>query len=131
MKGAFVQKSSPLSQASRHKGAVVKGKRMVMLAEAEFDRLKHKADEWEPRMPNLLPDGNYPALEALRVSLAIDIIRHRRRVGLTQAELARRARVRLSTLMQAEQGQVSPSIRTIDKIDRALQEAESNVEKAK
>lgn len=102
----------------------VKGKRMVMLEEAEFDRLLVKADEFEPRMPDLLPDGNYPAVEAMRISLAIDIIRHRRRLGLTQAELARRAGIRPATLNRVEQGQVTPSVRTVGKIDRALREAE-------
>lgn len=112
------------------KRVVVKGKLMVILEEGEFDRLKHKSDEWEPRMPDLLPDGNYPALEALRVSLAIDIIRDRRRLGLTQAELARRAGIRLSTLLKAEQGQADPSVRTIKKIDRALRKAEAKAIKA-
>ena len=106
------------------KHVTVKGKRMVMLEEAEFDRLLRKADEFEPLMPDLLPDGNYPAVEALRVSLAIDIIRHRRRLGLTQADLARRAGIRPESLNRIEQGHVSPSSRTVEKIDRALRAAE-------
>src|SRR5207302_4007334 len=69
------------------KRVTVKGKRMVMLEEADFDRLMYKADEWEPLMPEPDADGNYPALEALRVSLARKIIRDRRRLGLTQADL--------------------------------------------
>jgi DNA-binding XRE family transcriptional regulator len=108
----------------------VKGKPMVLLDAAEFDRLKRKADEFEPKLPDVLPDGNYPAGEYLRVSLAIKIIRHRRRLGLSQAELARRAGIRLTTLTQLEQGQVDPSIRTVDKIDRALQAAEGKAAKA-
>ena len=107
------------------KRVVVRGKRMVMLEEAEFDRLLRKADEWEPLMPAADADGNYPALEAVRVSLAIDIIRHRRRLGLSQADLARRAGIRPESLNRIEQGHVrAPSIRTIEKIDRALREAE-------
>ena len=50
----------------------------------------HKADEWEPLLPEPDADGNYPALEYSRVSLARKIIRDRRRLGLTQADLARR-----------------------------------------
>jgi hypothetical protein len=45
-------------------------------------------------MPEPDAQGNYPAVEALWVSLALKIIRHRRRVGLSQIELARRAGVR-------------------------------------
>jgi len=67
---------------------------MVLLEEAEYERLQRKADEWEPLLPVPLPSGNYPALEYLRASLARKIIRQRRRAGLTQVELARRAGIR-------------------------------------
>jgi len=75
-------------------------------------------------LPEPLPDGNYPAVEYLRVSLARKIIRHRRRVGLTQAELARRAGIRPETLNRVEHGKRSPRLRTVEKIDRALREVE-------
>ena len=117
-------KSKPQSNGVLAKRVTVKGKRMVLLEPAEFDRLLVKADEFEPLMPDRLPDGNYPAVEALTISLAIKIIRHRRRLGLTQAELARRAGIRAESLNRIEQGHVVPSIRTVDKIDRALREAE-------
>jgi DNA-binding XRE family transcriptional regulator len=100
----------------------VNGKRMVMLEEAEFERLLMEADLWEPKRPEVLPNGNYPA-EVVRIDLAIDIIRHRRRLGLTPAELARRARVRLATLKRIEQGHPAGSVRTIEKIDRALRKS--------
>ena len=105
----------------------VKGKRVVQLDEAEFDRLMHKADEFEPLMPPLNANGNYPAQEALRITLARSIIRHRRRLGLSQAELARRAGIRPESLNRIEQGHVNPSIRTIKKIDHALNEAEAEL----
>jgi DNA-binding XRE family transcriptional regulator len=110
---------------------VVKGKRMVQLDEAEFDRLLRKADEWEPPMPEPNPvTGNYPAIETGFISLAIDIIRDRRRLGLTQADLARRAGIRLATLQRVESGERRPtSVRTIEKIDRALQAAEKKAAK--
>ncbi len=102
----------------------VKGKRMVLLEEAEYLRLKQKADEWEPLLPEPDADGNYPAEEALRVSLARKIIRHRRRVGLSQAELARRVGIRPETMNRIEHGKHTPSVPLVDKIDRALKEAE-------
>ena len=52
--------------------------------------------------------------------------RHRRRVGLTQAELARRAGVRRKTLDGIEPGMQTPSVATIEKIERALQAAEAS-----
>ena len=104
---------------------VVKGKRMVMLEEAEFDRVVLKADEWEPLLPEPDADGNYPALEYSRASLARKIVRDRRRLGLSQADLARRAGIRPESLNRIEHGRVSPAVRTIEKIDKALRDAEA------
>jgi len=103
----------------------VNGKRMVLLDEGEYHRLRRKADEWEPLLPEPDAEGNYPAEEALRVGLARSILRHRRRAGLTQAELARRAGIRPETLNRIEQAKQVPSMATVEKIDRALNEAEA------
>jgi len=108
------------------KRVTVKGKRMVMLEETEYDRLMREADLFEPLLPDPLPNGNYPALEYVFASLAIDIVRQRRRLGLTQVELAKRAGIRPETLNRIEHGRRrSPAVRTIEKIDRALREAEA------
>jgi transcriptional regulator with XRE-family HTH domain len=72
------------------------------------------------------PDGNYPALEYVAASLARDIISARRRVGLSQAELARRAGIRVETLNRIERMKDPPSVRTVEKIDRALKAAETD-----
>src|SRR5260370_1199194 len=97
---------------------------LTPVAAEQFDRLKQKADEWEPLWPEPLPDGSYPAREYMLASIARDITRHRRRVGLTQVELARRAGIRPETLCRVESGKYSPTIGTVEKIDRALREAE-------
>ena len=110
------------------KRMTLKGKRMVLLEESEFNRLLRQADEWEPLLPEPDADGNYPAVEFAFASLAIDIIRDRRRLGLTQAELARRAGIRLETLDRIESGLRRPSaVRTIEKIDQALTETEAEL----
>jgi predicted transcriptional regulator len=83
-----------------------------------------RAGEWEPLLPEPDAEGNRPALEFLQVSIARTITRQRRRLGLTQAELAQRAGLRPQSLNRIEQGRVSPGVRTIEKIDRALHEAE-------
>jgi DNA-binding XRE family transcriptional regulator len=98
---------------------------MVVLAESEYERLRLRADEWEPLMPEPLPSGNYPAAEALAVIQARNILRARRKLGLSQAELARRAGIRPETLNRIEQGRNKPSVPTIAKIDRALRKAET------
>jgi ribosome-binding protein aMBF1 (putative translation factor) len=94
---------------------------MVMLEETEFERLMIEADLWEPKLPDPFPDGNYPAVEYACASLAINIIRDRRKLGLSQAELARRANIRLETLVRIESGARRPSnVRAVEKIERAL-----------
>ncbi len=102
---------------------IVKGERMVMMDEATYQALLHKADLWEPDLPAPDADGNYPALQALAVLQARDILRTRRKLGLSQAELARRAGIRPETLNRIEQGRNKPSMPTIAKIDRALKQA--------
>lgn len=94
----------------------------VMLEESEYRRLR-SGEGIEPEMPPSDAKGNYPAVEALRVSLARKISRQRRTMGLTQAELARRAKIRPETLNRLEQGKHTPSIPTIQKIQRALEAA--------
>jgi DNA-binding XRE family transcriptional regulator len=102
---------------------VKNGRRMVVLEESEYERLRQKADEWEPLMPEPLPSGNYPAAEAMAVIQARNILRARRKLGLSQVELARRAGIRPETLNRIEQGRNKPSVPTIARIDRALREA--------
>jgi ribosome-binding protein aMBF1 (putative translation factor) len=76
-----------------------------------------------PALPSPDAEGNYPAMETLRVILARQIIRRRIAAGWTQAELAGRAGVRQETVSRIETGQHAPNVRTVDKLDRALQEA--------
>jgi DNA-binding XRE family transcriptional regulator len=111
----------------REKHVLRNGRRMVMLEESEYNRLRMKADEWEPLLPEPDSDGNYPAVAYARVSLARVIIRHRRRLGLTQVDLARRAGIRPETLCRIELGNRTPALGTVQKIDRALKRAEAEI----
>lgn len=102
----------------------MKGRRYVLVPKSEYDSLQLKALAADlPPLPQPSADGTVPALEYSRASLARKIIRHRVEVGLTREELARRARIRLNTLLRAESGRHVPSAATIDKIDRALKQA--------
>ena len=99
------------------------GERFVILPEADYRELV--GETWEPPLP--VPDahGNYPAVEAARVLLARKIIRRRRAAGLTQADLAQRAGVRVETLSRLEHAKHSPNVATVDKIVRILEQAEA------
>jgi DNA-binding XRE family transcriptional regulator len=97
------------------------GQRFVILPEADYRELV--GETWEPPLPKPDAKGNYPAVEAARVLLARKIIRRRRAAGLTQAELAKRAGVRVETLSRLEHAKHSPNVATVDKIVRILDEA--------
>jgi ribosome-binding protein aMBF1 (putative translation factor) len=96
---------------------------MVVLSAKEYERLAKKADVWEPPMPERNERGNYP-VEVLDVIMAQGILRARRKLGLSQAELARRAGVRVATLNRIEHGKIERSGRAMEKIDQALRKAQ-------
>ena len=75
-------------------------------------------------MPEPNERGNYP-IEVVDVVTALDVLRTRRKLGLSQAELARRAGIRVETLNRIEQGKPPPAVAAMDKIDRALKRAEN------
>lgn len=101
------------------------GKRFVILPEAEYCRLTGEPPQ--PEMPAADAAGNYPAAEAMAVSLARDVLRARRRLGLTQAELARRAGIRPETVHRLETAKHVPNLATMTKIDQALKAAEGGI----
>jgi len=97
----------------------IQGRRYFLIEEREYKRLRGASD-LEPSMP--LPDahGNLPALEAIRVSLARRISAARAAAGLSQAELAREARIRPETLNRIEKAKVMPDEKTVSKLQKVL-----------
>jgi DNA-binding XRE family transcriptional regulator len=83
-------------------------------------------NEGDPMTARIPAQGNYPAVEYARASLARKIIKARRTAGLSQVELARRAGIRPETLNRIEKGKTTPDVATIAKIDRALETAPGN-----
>ena len=99
---------------------VMDGRKYVMIPRDEWDRIaKHLPD------PDLLPeptpnaDGSFSP-EHVRVMLCNKIIRQRKSAGMTQAQLAKRAGIRVETISRLESGKHIPSVRTMDKIEAAI-----------
>jgi DNA-binding XRE family transcriptional regulator len=79
-----------------------------------------KNGQFVPPIPRRLANGNYPAIEYARAITARDIITARQRLGLTQTQLAHKAGIRVETLNRIEHTKMTPSVATMQKIDRVL-----------
>ena len=65
-------------------------------------------------------EGNRPAVAFARASIARSIVQERRKLGLSQSDLAKLTRLRQETISRLEAGKNSPTVRTVEKIERAL-----------
>ncbi|MBC7819016.1 MAG: helix-turn-helix transcriptional regulator [Planctomycetaceae bacterium] len=112
-----------------HQIVTSKGQRFVMVPVAEWRRVEHLTAKTATPIPKLPArpkgdqDGNLPALAYIQVSIARDVLRERTALRLTQQQLAKLAGVREETLSRLESGKHSPTVRTVEKIERALQKA--------
>lgn len=104
----------------------IKGKRYALVEPAELRRLKRLAALQEAALPAYPPvdaRGTMPAKEAISVSIARTLITKRQAAGLTQEALARLAGVRQETICRLESGKHSPTVRTVERIEQALEKA--------
>jgi len=102
----------------------ISGKRFALLPWQDFEKLKNRVQRQKlPKLPDPLPNGNYPAAETVRAIYARRLIQERESVGLSQSELARRAGLRPETINRLEKGRHSPDTTTLAKISRALRGA--------
>ena len=121
-----------------HQIVTAKGQRFVMVPVAEWRRVERltanaampKQTPKLPAIPQADHDGTLPALAYIQVSIARDILRERTALGLTQEQLAKLAGVREETLSRLESGKHSPTVRTVEKIERALQKAAKKIQRA-
>ena len=82
-------------------------KQFVVVEREDFDRLVSAAGFRHGQLPPLPPadkDGNRPAIEYARISLARKIILARRGLNWSQSELASRAGLRVETINRIERG---------------------------
>ena len=97
------------------------GREYVILPSEEYERLTGLARVAEmPALPEPDEEGNYPAVDYARASIARDLVKQRVLRGLTQRELARLAGVRVETLCRIETGRHTASTATLAKLERAL-----------
>jgi DNA-binding XRE family transcriptional regulator len=109
----------------------LEGRRYVILTRAEYERLAGLAKVAEmPPLPEPDVEGNYPAVEYARASIARSVVRDRVDHGLTQRVLAGIAGIRFETLCRIEAAKVSPNSATLAKIDRALAGARKDAARA-
>jgi DNA-binding XRE family transcriptional regulator len=100
------------------------GKTYVIVERGEYERLRTLAKAAVlPPLPKPDAEGNVPAVPFARAALARGIIRDRAAAGLSQAELAARSGLRTETVCRVERGRHTPSVVTIQSIDRALKKA--------
>ena len=104
--------------ATNFQTVTLAGHRFVIVPEADFRQMEGDAKQLP--LPPRDARGNYPAAEALQVSIARSIVRGRREARLTQVKLAQLAGIRTERLNRIEKGKHAPSVATVEKIERAL-----------
>ena len=98
------------------------GEKYVLVPQHAWQKLTSGAISMPP-LPEADAAGNRPAIEFARATIARGIIRDRVAAGLSQAQLARMARIRVETQNRIEKAKVTADPATIDKIDKALRSA--------
>jgi DNA-binding XRE family transcriptional regulator len=107
-----------------NKKTMRRGEEFVLMPLAEYRRLT--SDDGLPPLPAADAGGHRNAIEFMRTSIARTLIRDRRAAGLTQQQLAKLSGVRQETISRIESGKHTATVRTIDKLDRAIRRAASS-----
>jgi DNA-binding XRE family transcriptional regulator len=103
------------------------GKHFVVIEQAEYRRLRQAASQARSLRTAPYPepdaDGLVPAIAFANADIARKLARRRKQAALTQAELAKRAGLRVETISRIENGRNVPDTATVQRIDRALRKA--------
>ena len=113
----------------RHDRVTIKGETFVLVPEAE-----HRRDAGLPPLPRTPPAddrGYVPAAEALRASIARDVVRMRESVGMTQRQLAAAAGITPAMLCRVETAAVSATVATLTKIENAVNRQRAKADAAR
>src|SRR5438046_4123105 len=109
-----------------HSIITLNSKKYVLVPVHEYRKLTSRRSTTAAALPPRNARGNYPALAAAEATIARSIVKRRMAVGLTQRALAEQAGIRVETLNRAERGIVTPDVRTLQRIERALGRAEAS-----
>jgi ribosome-binding protein aMBF1 (putative translation factor) len=96
-------------------------KKFVLVPVDEYKELKNRSQM--PDFPPADANGSVDAIAFTRASIARGLVEDRKKVGMTQKELAEAAGIRVEILNRAERGVTVPSVRTLTKIETALKKA--------
>jgi DNA-binding XRE family transcriptional regulator len=117
---------SPAQITIDHRTVELDGVRYVILRQSVFLTLCKMANiPQDDSMHN--KEDVAAALDLDQPSLAHKLVQRRQASGLSQAELARRAGVRVETLNRIERGKTTPDFATIRKLVLAMNTAEQNL----
>lgn len=96
---------------------------LVVMPREEYEELMARAGGvMLPAYPRRGKHG-WPAASTLRVSIAREIITRRLAAGWTQAELAKRADVRVETISRLEGAKHKPQPATVERIEAVFKKA--------
>ncbi len=112
-----------MKQKTAYQRVQLDGTWYVILREDEFRELTEAREH----------RGKTDALDAMAVSdqrLADRLLQRRQAAGLTQADLARLAGVRVETLNRIEKGRTTPDFKTVRKLVNAINEHNANKQEA-
>jgi len=101
----------------------IDGKRYVAISENDYRRMASAVlkEHGLIAKPDVDENGNVPAIEAGRVSIANQVIVWRRAAGLSQTQLAKASGVRQETISRIESATVSPLPTTIQRLVAILE----------
>ncbi|MGA2498807.1 MAG: helix-turn-helix transcriptional regulator [Tepidisphaeraceae bacterium] len=103
----------------------LEGRDYVVVPKSDWDRITsgHIESDELPPLPEPDVDGSVDAVAYARATIARGIIQERRRLGLSQQDLATLSKVRQETISRIETCKVSPTRRIVEKLDAAMKRA--------
>ena len=109
---------------------VLGGVKYAILPEARLLGLCHQAGAQTKTAAVPAASTDLDEFAQPQAALGRRLVQRRRRAGLTQVELARRAGVRVETLNRIERGKTEPDFATVRKLVTAMTAAEAEMETA-